>query len=51
MGQYLRDGLEATLGKHPNVGDIRGVGLFLGVELVADKDTKETFRTTACWSG
>lgn len=44
MGQYLRDGLEATLGNHPNVGDIRGVGLFLGVELVADRDTKETFR-------
>lgn len=44
MGQYLRDGLEATLGNHPNVGDIRGVGLFLGVELVADRATKETFR-------
>jgi adenosylmethionine-8-amino-7-oxononanoate aminotransferase len=44
MGAYLRDALETTLGNHPNVGDIRGVGLFLGVELVADRASKETFR-------
>ena len=44
LGQYLRNGLEATLGNHPNVGDIRGVGLFLGVELVADRASKATFR-------
>ena len=44
MGDYLRGSLEAALGRHPNVGDIRGAGLFLGVELVADKATKETFR-------
>ena len=43
-GAYLRDELESTLGNHPNVGDIRGAGLFLGVELVADQETKETFR-------
>jgi len=47
MGAYLRSALEVTLGNHPNVGDIRGVGLFLGVELVADKATKETFRDNA----
>ena len=47
IGQYLRDGLTATLGNHPNVGDIRGVGLFLGVELVAGRATKETFRDNA----
>jgi len=47
MGAYLRESLEATLGNHPNVGDIRGVGLFLGIELVADRDTKETFRDNA----
>ena len=46
-GAYLREALEATLGDHPNVGDIRGVGLFLGVELVANRDTKETFRDNA----
>src|SRR4029078_2147437 len=44
MGAYLRDALETTLGNHPNVAAIRGVGLFLGVELVADRASKETFR-------
>jgi adenosylmethionine-8-amino-7-oxononanoate aminotransferase len=47
MGAYLRDGLDATLGNHPNVGDIRGAGLFLGVELVANRETKETFHDNA----
>lgn len=41
MGQRLHDGLTATLGQHPNVGDIRGRGLFRGIELVADRATKE----------
>lgn len=42
-GAQLRDELQRTLGDHPNVGDIRGRGLFIGVELVADKETKEPF--------
>lgn len=41
-GAYLREQLETRLGGHPNVGDIRGAGLFLGVEVVADKATKES---------
>ena len=41
-GEYLRAQLEARLGNHPNVGDIRGVGLFLGIEMVADRETRET---------
>jgi adenosylmethionine-8-amino-7-oxononanoate aminotransferase len=40
MGTYLYGELQAALGEHPNVGDIRGAGLFLGVELVADRATK-----------
>jgi adenosylmethionine-8-amino-7-oxononanoate aminotransferase len=46
-GAYLRAELEAALGDHPNVGDIRGAGLFLGVELVTDKATKGTFKDAA----
>jgi adenosylmethionine-8-amino-7-oxononanoate aminotransferase len=35
--------LRERLGTHPNVGDIRGRGLFYGVELVADRGTKAPF--------
>ncbi|WP_424989974.1 aspartate aminotransferase family protein [Fluviibacterium sp. S390] len=40
MGEKLQSALEAALGQHPNVGDIRGRGLFRGIELVADRDSK-----------
>ncbi|HOV05520.1 MAG TPA: aspartate aminotransferase family protein, partial [Kaistiaceae bacterium] len=40
MGARLQSGLEQAFGQHPNVGDIRGRGLFRGIELVADRDTK-----------
>jgi adenosylmethionine-8-amino-7-oxononanoate aminotransferase len=43
MGSKLLSALEARFGQHPNVGDVRGRGLFLGVELVADKETKQPF--------
>jgi len=33
----------ATLGQHPSVGDVRGIGLLWGVEFVADKKTKQAF--------
>jgi len=42
-GKQIRAGLRDALGSHPNVGDIRGRGLFIGVELVADRETKEPF--------
>jgi adenosylmethionine-8-amino-7-oxononanoate aminotransferase len=41
-GAYLRQQLEAAFANHPNVGDIRGAGLFLGVELVKDRATKDS---------
>jgi hypothetical protein len=43
MSGELFEVLQATLGDHPNVGDIRGRGLFAGIEIVADKATKEPF--------
>lgn len=42
MGQYLLDRLQ-ILRKREIVGDVRGKGLFAGVEYVRDKETKETF--------
>jgi adenosylmethionine-8-amino-7-oxononanoate aminotransferase len=41
-GQELRDAL-SPLRSHPNVGDVRGLGLLLGVEFVKDKVTREPF--------
>ena len=41
MGEKLQAALEQALGQHPNVGDIRGRGLFRGLELVQDRETKE----------
>lgn len=41
-GEQLRAELKAAFAEHPNVGDVRGRGLFVGVEFVADRATKET---------
>ena len=43
LGKALEAGLRGALGQHPNVGDIRGRGLFWGIELVADRSTKTAF--------
>lgn len=43
QGNYLEKQLKDSLYNHPNVGDIRGSGLFWGIELVKDKATKEPF--------
>ncbi|WP_425093549.1 aspartate aminotransferase family protein [Tropicimonas sp. S265A] len=41
MGARLRANLEALSEKHAAIGDVRGVGLFCGAELVADRNTRE----------
>ena len=43
QGIYLETRLKAVLGNHPNVGDIRGRGLFWGIEFVKEKASKEPF--------
>ena len=40
MGGLLRDELQNAFAEHPHVGDIRGRGLFVGIELVADRTDK-----------
>lgn len=37
MGGYLMRELRAAVGEHPNVGDIRGMGMFMALELVHDR--------------
>jgi adenosylmethionine-8-amino-7-oxononanoate aminotransferase len=43
QGVRLKERLTAAFGRHPHVGDIRGRGLFMGLELVEDRETKEPF--------
>ena len=46
QGAGLRERLVHAFGSHPNVGDIRGRGLILALELVADRAHKTTFDPT-----
>ena len=40
VGKLLREGIAGLAAKHEAIGDVRGAGLFVGVELVADRATR-----------
>ncbi len=44
MGEYILDALAEMQARHPSIGDVRGRGLMIGIELVKDKKTKEPAR-------
>ena len=41
VGEYTLDALEEIMARHPSIGDVRGIGLMIGVEFVKDRQTKE----------
>jgi taurine--2-oxoglutarate transaminase len=41
MGERLAAWLPSLMARHPSVGEVRGLGLFWGVELVKDRETRE----------
>lgn len=47
IGAYMLDRLKDMQSRHPNVGDIRGVGLMIGVELVENPETRAKFPAEA----
>ena len=43
MGEVLHSALIDKFGQHPHIGDIRGRGLFRGLEIVQDRESKAPF--------
>ena len=41
LGQHALERLRAMKDRYPVIGDVRGLGLFLGIELVKDRQTRE----------
>ena len=46
LGERLRKDLGVALDGAPTVGDVRGIGMMIGVELVRDRETKDPFLRT-----
>lgn len=49
-GAYFLDGLRALQDEHVSVGDVQGKGMFLGIELVADRASKEPAAQATSWA-
>lgn len=43
MGEYFKEQLEGLSGDHPIIGDVRGRGLLMGIELVSERNNKKPF--------
>jgi len=41
LGEFMMKELLLLKEKHRSIGDVRGIGMFLGVDLVKDKESKE----------
>jgi len=41
MGEYTQDALNEIQARHPRIGDVRGIGLMIGVELIKDQQSKK----------
>ena len=41
LGGYLKAGLEGLKEKHNCIGDVRGTGLFIGVDFVKDRESRD----------
>jgi taurine--2-oxoglutarate transaminase len=41
LGEYLLEKARELQDKHPSIGDVRGLGLFVGLELVKNRETRE----------
>ena len=50
LGEQLQTGLAHTLRDHPLVGDIRGVGFIAGIELVANRRSREDSSADRAWA-
>jgi len=50
-GQYLHAALAQLAGRHQIVGDVRGLGLFAGIEFVSDRTSREPFPENAGITG
>jgi 4-aminobutyrate aminotransferase len=41
VGAYLQEGLKRLMSQHDSIGDVRGLGMMIGVEFVSDKDSMQ----------
>jgi len=48
VGEYFLKKMENWVDRYPFVGDVRGAGLFIGIDLVRDKSTKEPISQAVC---